>query len=295
MTEEEIVKNIILLQNENPALRQLALEQLAQFTGNHQAVDAIIKSLQDNDKNVRSYAADILGKTTERHALIALSHSLEDTAWEVRQSTISSFGKIKNPDTVPFIVTALKDEHPQVRFSAARELKKFTSPSVIKPLFETLKDDTESVREEAKSTLLNFSVNVPASMVAGFLLDANKLVREVVVEFLTSRVEGNPTPHLERAYQDKEWDVRFLALKELSKVIQKLEGTDSKLLEINLSALNDENAKVRFQAISNLGLLNDPSALDPLGEIAINDEDSNNRLMATETMTSIRRALRLEE
>jgi len=295
MTEEEIVKNVKLLQNENPALRQLALEQLAQFTDNHQVVDAVIKSLQDNDKDVRSYAADILGETTERQALIALSHSLEDTAWEVRQSTISSFGKIKNPDTVPFIVTALKDEHPQVRYSAAKELKKFTSPSVIRPLFETLKDEAESVREEAKSTLLNFSVNVPASMVAGFLLDANKLVREVVVEFLTSRVEGNPTPHLERACQDKEWDVRFLALKELSKVIQKLEGTDVKLVEINLSALNDENARVRYQAISNLGLLNDSSALDPLGEIARNDKDSNNRLMATETMTSIRRALRLEE
>ncbi|MCG3221399.1 MAG: HEAT repeat domain-containing protein [Candidatus Heimdallarchaeota archaeon] len=295
MTEEEIVKNIKLMQNENPALRQLALEQLAQFTGNHQAVDAIIKSLQDNDKDVRSYAADILGETSERQALIALSHSLEDTAWEVRKSTISSFGKIKNPDTVPFIVTALKDEHPQVRYSAAKELKRFTSPSVIRPLFEALKDETESVREEAKSTLLNFSVNVPASMVAGFLLDTNKLVREVVVEFLTSRVEGNPIPHLERACQDKEWDIRFLALKELSKVIQKLEGTDSELVEINLSALNDENARVRYQAISNLGLLNDPNSLDLLGEIAINDEDSNNRLMATETMTSIRRALRLEE
>ena len=295
LAEEEIEKNVKLLQNENPALRQLALEQLAQFTDNHQVVDAIIKSLQDKDKDVRSYAADILGDTTERQALIALSHTLEDTAWEVRQSTISSFGKIKNPDTVPFIVNALKDDHPQVRYSAAKELKKFTSPSVIRPLFEALKDDTESVREEAKSTLLNFSVNVPASMVAGFLLDANKLVREVVVEFLTLRVEGNPTSHLEKACQDKEWEIRSLALKELSKVIQQFEEKDSRHVEINIAALKDENAKVRYQAISNLGLLNDPNSLESLGEIARNDEDSNNRLMATETMTSIRRALRLEE
>jgi HEAT repeat protein len=295
MTEEEIVKNIELLQNENPALRQLALEQLAKFTDNHQAVDAIIRSLKDNNKDVRSYAADILGKTTERQALIALSHSIEDDAWEVRESTVSSFGKLRNPDTVPFILTALKDEHPQVRFSAAKELKNFTSPSVIRPLFETLKDDSESVREEAKSTLLNFSVNVPASMVAGFLLDSNKLVREVVVEFLTSRVEGNPIPHLEKACLDKEWDIRFLALKELSKVIQKLEKTDPKLIEMNILALTDENARVRFQAMTNLSLLNDPTSIEHLEKIAINDEDPNNRLMATETMTSIRRNLRLEE
>jgi HEAT repeat protein len=295
MTEEEIVKNIKLLQNENPALRQLALEQLSQFTDNHQVVDSIIKSLKDEDKEVRSYAADILGDTSERQSLIALSHSLEDEAWEVRKSTVSSFGKIENPETVPFIITALKDEHPQVRYIAAKELKKFTSPSSIRPLFEVLKDETESVREEAKSTLLNFSVNVPASMVASFLLDANKFVREVVVEFLTTRVEGNPIPHLEKACLDKEWEIRLLALKELGKITQSLNGTDSLLVEINLKSLKDENARVRYQAISNLGLLNDPSSLDPLGEIAINDEDSNNRLMATETMTSIRRALRLDE
>ena len=295
MTEEEISKNIELLQNENPALRQLALEQLSQFTSNHQAVDAIIRSLKDKDKEVRSYAADILGETSERQALIALSHSIEDEAWEVRKSTISSFGKIENPETVPFIITSLKDEHPQVRYTAAKELKRFTSPSSIRPLFEVLKDESESVREEAKSTLLNFSVNVPASMVASFLLDANKFVREVVVEFLTTRVEGNPIAHLAKACQDKEWEIRLLALKEISKITQSLEETDPQLVEINLKALNDENARVRYQAISNLGLLNDPSTLDPLGEIAINDEDPNNRLMATETMTSIRRALRLEE
>ncbi len=294
MVNEEISEIVKMLSNEDPALRQLALEKLIPFKDNQEALDIIIKSLQDNDKDVRSYAADILGDINDRQALIALTHALEDSSWEVRNSAIESFGKQNNPETVNFIIASLRDSHPQVRYSSAKALKDFTSPSIIEPLFESLRDDTESVREEAKSTLLNFQVKVPTSLVAGYVLDYNKLVREVVVEFLTSRVEGNPVPHLEKASNDKDWEIRYQALNELNKIIKKAEIEDVKLFDINLKALEDRNAKVRYQAISNLAELKDARAIEPLGEIARSDEDSNNRLMATETMTLIRRISRLE-
>jgi HEAT repeat protein len=294
MSEEEILKTIKLLENENPALRQSALEQLSKHKENHIAINAILKALHDKDKDVRSHAVDILGHIHEREVLIALSQTLDDEAWEVRKSTITSFGKMKEPDTVPFLIAALNDNHPQVRFTAAKELKNFDSSSMIEPLFETLKDETESVREEARSTLMNFKTEVPASIVAGFLLDTNKFVREVVVEFLISRVLGNPIPHLEKACYDKEWEIRYLALKEMSKIFEKIDTKDPKVIEINLESLKDENSKVRYQAISNLGAINAIEAIEPLGDIARNDPDHNNRLMATETMTSIRRAQRME-
>jgi HEAT repeat protein len=264
MTNEEIQKITKLLENENPAMRQLALEQLSSHKQDHTAMNLIIRTLQDKDKGVRTFAAEILG------------------------------GKHKNPETVPFLLQSLRDEHPQVRYSAAKELKHFNSPSMIEPLFEMLKDDTDSVREEAKSTLLNFQVKVPASLIAGFILDLNKTVKEVAVEFLTTRVEGNPLPHLEKALEDKDWGIRLLALTELGKIIKKGEIQDSSILNMNLKILDDENARVRFESLTNLKEINDPSTIDKLGEIARNDEDSNNRLMATETMTHIRRSVRLE-
>jgi len=294
MVNEEISEIIKMLDNENPALRQLALEKLIPFKDSQKALDTIIKTLQDNDKDVRSYATDILGDIKDRQALIALTHALEDISWEVRKSAIESFGKQNNPETVNFIISSLRDTHPQVRFSSAKVLRSFTSPSIIEPLFETLRDDTESVREEAKNTLLNFQAKVPTSLVARYVLDYNKLVREVVVEFLTSRVEGNPIPHLEKAFNDKDWEIRYQALNEINKIIKKAEIGDPTIFNINLKALEDKNAKVRYQAIANLAELKDERAIEPLGEIARNDEDSNNRLMATETMTLIRRTARLE-
>jgi len=295
MSEEEIQKTVKLLENENPALRQLAIEQLAPHKDNHVALNAIIRSLHDKSQDVRSYAADVLGEVEDRQALIALSHALEDNSWKVRESVLGSFGKLKNPETVHFLIESLRDEHPQVRYTAAKELKKFDETTMIEPLFEALKDDTESVREEAKSTLLNFKFQVPVSLVTEFILSYNKHVKEVVVEFLTDRVEGNPIPHLERAYSDTDADIRLLSLQEIGKIIKRDETSDPILFNLNLKALSDEEAKIRYQAISNLKLLNNERAIDPLGEIAINDTDSNNRLMATETMTAIRRSLRLDE
>ena len=295
MSEEEITKISKLLENDNPAMRQLALEQLSAHKDNHEVVNLVIRTLQDKDKGVRTFAAEILGDVDNRHALIALTHSLEDSDWEVRKAAINSFGKHKNPETVPFLIQSLRDEHPQVRFSAAQELKKFDSPTMIEPLFEVLKDETDSVKEEAKSTLLNFNVKVPASLIARFILDHNKTIKEVAIEFLTTMVEGNPIPHLEKALSDKDWEIRLLALTEIGKIIKKEEGIDPKVLKLNLNSLNDENARVRFEAISNLKAINDSEAIEPLGEIARNDEDANNRLMATETMTEIRRSIRLDE
>ncbi|MBY8999562.1 MAG: HEAT repeat domain-containing protein [Candidatus Heimdallarchaeota archaeon] len=294
MSNEEIQKIAKLLENENPAMRQLALEQLSPHKQNHTATNMIIRTLQDKDKGVRTFAAEILGDVDDRHALIALTHTLEDGEWEVRNAAIESFGKHKNPETVPFLIQSLRDEHQQVRYSATKELKHFDSPSIIEPLFEMLKDDSDSVREEARSTLLNFQVKVPASLIAKFILDLNKNVKEVAVEFLTTRVEGNPIPHLERALDDKDWEIRLLALTEIGKIIKKGEIQDPKILKIILKALDDEHSRVRFEGLSNLKELNNPSTIDKLGEIARNDEDSNNRLMATETMTFIRRSLRLE-
>ncbi len=294
MTEEQIQKIIKLLENDNPALRQLALEQLIPFIDSDLAIQTIIQALKDSDTDVRSYAAEILGEVEYSKASVALSQALEDSDWEVRQAAISSFGKHGNPDTVRFITFGLNDENPQVRYSAAKELKNFDDMTMIEPLFGSLKDSTESVREEAKTTLLHFPIKVPASLVARFVLDANKLVKEVAVEFLTYRVEGNPVPHLEKAYEDIDWEIRLLALQELRKLIDLGEIEDPRMYEINLKALDDDNARVRFEAISNIGVLKEPNAIDILGEIARNDEDPNNRLMATETMTAIRRSIRLE-
>lgn len=294
MSNEEIMKIVKLLENPSPALRQLALEQLAPFRNEEIAKQKIIQSLKDSDSEVRIFAAEILGDIVDSQVLIALSQALEDENWGVRKATIDSFGKHKNLGTFTFIIHSLEDEHSQVRYSAAKALKNFDDISMIEPLFEGLRDDTESVREEAKSTILSFPTEVPASLVAKYILDSNKLVKEVVVEFLTYRVEGNPVPHLVKTYDDQDWEIRLQVLQQIKKLIDIGEIEDSRIYDVNLRALDDEHSRVRFEAISNIGALKDSNALDILGEIARNDDDSNNRLMATETMTAIRRTMRLE-
>ena len=294
MSDEQIQQITKLLENDNPALRQLALEQLIPYNDKELAIQAIIQALNDKDVDVRSYAAEILGEVDFSKVSVSLAHALEDPNWEVRAAAISSFGKHADPSTIQFLIFGLKDDHPQVRYISARELKNFNDMSMIEPLFETLKDNTESVREEAKSTILHFPIKVPVSLVARFILDSNKMVKEVVIEFLTYRVEGNPVPHLEKAYEDEDWEIRLLAIQELRKLIEIGEIEDQRIYELSIKALYDIQSRVRYEAMRNIGELKDSRAIGILGEIARNDEDPNNRLMATETMTAIRRKVRLE-
>ncbi len=295
LSQEEIKKALELLENPNLALKQLALEQLKPYKNEPEALNAVIRTLQDKNDEVRSLAAEILGEVESREALIALSKAIEDSSWKVRKSALEAFGKHKNPETTPFFIAALRDENAQVRYTAAKELKNFNSHSMIEPLFDALRDKEKAVREEAKITLLNFPLQVPPSLVARFLLDYDKNIREVVVQFLSSKMEGNPIPHLEKACKDQEWEIRVLALQEIGKFIEKVNKDDYRLLNLNLASLEDDNARVRYQAIENLKKLNNPQALEPLGKIAREDDDSNNRLMGTETMTFIRRSNRIKE
>ena len=56
MSNEEINKNVKLLENPSPALRQLALEKLAPFVNEEVVKQKIIQSLKDSDHEVRTYA-----------------------------------------------------------------------------------------------------------------------------------------------------------------------------------------------------------------------------------------------
>jgi len=117
MVEQEIIKIIKLLENDNPALRQLALEQLIPYKNEQTAIDAIIQALKDSDEDVRTYAAEILGQIDSSQSQISLSQALDDSSWSVRKAVITSFGMLKNPETLSFIIHSLKDEINRLDFT----------------------------------------------------------------------------------------------------------------------------------------------------------------------------------
>ena len=68
-------------------------EAMAMF---RKAVEALIKQLQNNNAEIRFYAAEALGKPKNKNAVPALIQSLSDPHWKVKGQAVDSLRKITN-------------------------------------------------------------------------------------------------------------------------------------------------------------------------------------------------------
>jgi len=296
MSEEDLQKAIKLLTSDTPILRQYSLQQISKNKNRHRALNEVINTLiNDEDKDVRSYSAEILGDIGDEIAATSLVKMLKDESWEVRESILIALSKLQDSQIITYLITALEDEHTKVRFTAVKQLSKINNPIIISPLFDVLLDESDSVREEAKKTLLGFSETIPVSSITQYLRHSSKIIREFAVDFLSGHIDGDIIAILNDFMNDYDREIRLAALKELSKIAMDLKEKDSRLIDIGLNALSDKHYSVRFEAVKFLEILKDSKAIEPLIERARNDEDHNVQLKATETITAIRRALRLNE
>ncbi len=296
MTEEDLQKAIKFLTSDTPVLRQWSLQQISKHKNKHRALNEVINTLiNDEDKDVRSFSAEILGDIGDVIATTSLVKMLEDKSWEVRESILIALSKLQDSKIITYLITALKDEHTKVRFTAVKQLSKINNPKIISPLFDLLLDESDSVREEAKKTLLGFSETIPVSSITQYIRHSSKTIREFSIDFLSGHIDGDIIAILNDFMNDYVWEIRLAALKKLSKIAIDFKEKDSRLIDIGLTALSDKYYSVRFEAVKFLEILKDSKAIEPLIEIARKDEDHNVQLKATETITAIIRALRLNE
>jgi len=101
---------------------------------------------------VRQSAVTALGEIGDPQAVQSLIKTLEDENWAVRQSAAIALGKIGDPQAVQSLIKALSDRNSRVRVSAAQSLVKIGQPAV-QPLIKALGDENWAVRQSAANAL----------------------------------------------------------------------------------------------------------------------------------------------
>ena len=123
------------------------------------AVPALIEALKDDDADVRSSAADVLGNigAEAKAAVPALIEALKDDDADVRSSTAYALGNIgaEAKAAVPALVEALEDDDADVRSGAAYALGNIgaEAKAAVPALVEALKDDDADVRSSTAYAL----------------------------------------------------------------------------------------------------------------------------------------------
>ncbi|MFX1254791.1 MAG: HEAT repeat domain-containing protein [Promethearchaeota archaeon] len=133
-----------LLENENKWVRTAAIEALGEIKA-PQAVDPLLKLLEDEyeDEGVRGNAARALGQIGAPRALDLLLSLLENEHKWVRGNAARALGQIGDPHAVDALLRLLENEHRWVRWNVARALGQIGALTAVDPLLKLLENEFE--------------------------------------------------------------------------------------------------------------------------------------------------------
>jgi len=237
--EEAVLPLIESFQGHNPITRYCAVS-FFDFVRDLRAINPIISLLNnDENANVRSWAAAILGDLPVNNQVEALINALKDKDEIVRASAAISLGNLHAEQAVQPLIEALQDEVADVRGHAAHALGSCGSnEEIVEPLIPLLKDENDGVRLWTAYALRYHGDSRAVDPLIGKLEDESYRVRGAAAEALgTFRdIEGieRTIKPLLRALHDEVSDVTYLAAEALGKI-----GTEEVLIDLELLSSND--------------------------------------------------------
>jgi HEAT repeat protein len=216
-----------------------------------QAISRVLKAFDDPDDDpngdVRSRAAEALGKIGSEQAVDRLLTALDDPNDNVRWGAAEVLGEIGSEQAVDRLLTALDDPNDNVRSRAAEALGKIGSEQAVTELLKALDDSGGDVRSRATEALGKIGSKQAVTGLLKALGDLNDNVRSSAATALGKIGSEQAVIGLLKALDDPDSDVRWSATEALGKIGGKQAVTGL------LKALGDLNDNVRSRAAEALG------------------------------------------
>ncbi|MBU7586798.1 MAG: HEAT repeat domain-containing protein [Nostoc sp. TH1S01] len=279
--EEDAAVNKLLelLQNSESNVRSSAAEALGKI-GTEAAIPDLLELLKDSKFIVRNSATIALGKIGTEAAIPDLLELFKDSESHVRSSAAEALGKIGTEATIPDLLELLKDSESHVRSSAAEALGKIGAATAIPDLLKLLKDSKFIVRFGAAEALGQIGTEAAISGLLELLKYSESNVRSIAAVALGKIGAAAAIPELLELLKDPESDVRFIAAEALGKI-----GAEAAIPEL-LELLKDSESDVRFIATEALGKIGAEVAIPDLLEL-LKDSKSDVRSIAADALNKI--------
>ncbi|MEW6248560.1 MAG: HEAT repeat domain-containing protein [Nitrospirota bacterium] len=187
-----VVRRLVALLREPPAIRNMAVEVLRQIVSG--ALDSALPILRSPDPNIRKFMVDILGRQTDSRVVPPLIELLSDPDANVRAATAEALGRLRAAEAVSGIVSLLSDEE-WVVFAAITALAEIGEPAALPPLIDVLEKGSEAVQCAAVDAIAHLDregVSLPVLM--RLIESSNPELHAVLIKTLvaiTDRVEAD--------------------------------------------------------------------------------------------------------
>lgn len=227
---EELLLELIL--DENKGVREAAGEALLR-RGNQSGAARLVKNFGNPRIEVRNQAVLLLtemGEPVLEHVLPALN----DPDRDVRKFAADVLGDVKSPAAVSYLVKAIHDKDPNVGFSAVEALGKIGGDEAFNELEEAFRDNAD-VRSTVAETLGKIGNPEGVRVIEKGLHDEDPIVVFASTEAFGLIGGANELKLLESLIQESDGYIKGVAIASLIKILIR---TNS---ESNIDLLSDEN------------------------------------------------------
>ncbi|PKK91460.1 MAG: hypothetical protein CVV64_06810 [Candidatus Wallbacteria bacterium HGW-Wallbacteria-1] len=283
--------------SKDPNLKYWSIKTLARIMGSD-ALGSLKEIVQNPDSKARYYAVLALGEIHDPAAADLLIEALGDESWIVRKLAADQLLR-HGKECVPKLVTAFEKGSPDVRYWSIQLIGKILKGNAIGSLGKILREGDESLRNYAILALGETRSEKAIPLLIKAFADPSWVVREQASDILAS-FGKKALSHLEKAIQSDHEDIRFWAIRVLSKMAEQgfrvladsLSWLDSKtrlfaidtisdnidaypeeVMELFINCLSDSHWPVRRKAYE--GLVKVGSSVIPaiLEKVASQDPD----------------------
>jgi HEAT repeat protein/energy-coupling factor transporter ATP-binding protein EcfA2 len=264
------------IEDSNSDVRSSAAEALGKL-GSEAAIPALLKAIEHSDSDVRRRAADALGQLGSEAAIPGLLKAIEHSDSDVRMSAAEALGKLGSEAAIPALLKAIEHSDFDVRYSAADELGRLGSEAAIPGLLKAIEHSDSDVRSRAAEALgeLGSEAAIPGLLKA--IEDSDSSVRGSAAYALGRLGSEAAIPGLLKAIEDSNSSMRRRAAEALGKL-----GSEAAIPAL-LKAIEHSNSYVRRCAADALGQLGSEAAIPALLK-AIEDSDSSVRSRAADAL-----------
>jgi len=206
----------------------------------------IARALESSDDDVRSYAAEVIGKME----VPSIAHDLrsllaKETVVVIRKNAVQSLYALAGMDAVTDLVKIVEntDEHYNVRAAACQLLGNSKNERGLKPLMKVLEEDfNDTVRREAVAALADMKAYRAEKLIIDALADSNALVRTEAAKALgVLKSKKAVGPLIEALDLDEEDEVQVLEA--ISRALGKIVGLGKEEMEDYLVTGNHSEAE----------------------------------------------------
>ncbi|MGE4553494.1 MAG: HEAT repeat domain-containing protein [Desulfovibrionaceae bacterium] len=180
---------IPLLRSDEAPVRNLSMDILRQVAD--QDLENVIALLQDDDPDMRIFAADILGSTKSGMAVRPLCEAmLKDPEVNVRYQAAVSLGDLARPEAAQSLGRAMSDEE-WVQYAAVEALAKVGDAGSVDALVKSLDHTSDLVRSMVIDALAEVGNVKAATKMLKRMGGASSAIRNKMVKAVVSILGGD--------------------------------------------------------------------------------------------------------